>query len=185
MPDGTGTFTERGTTVSDDQPKRKVRTREHIIADLGVNFVERQILLAGFTPERYRYDYGLDLVMKTFDGVGQVEAGSVGFQVKATDHFTPHANGSAVSVRVDLGNLKGWLLEWTPIALVLYDARAERAYWIIVQDYAQERDFDIDAAGATVSLAIPLANVFDVAAVRHLRDVKEDCNPPLPPVGPT
>ncbi len=32
---------------------RKQRTRQHIIEDLGFNYVERQILYAGFTVQRY------------------------------------------------------------------------------------------------------------------------------------
>jgi hypothetical protein len=45
---------------------RKQRTREHIIADLGVNHVERQILYTGFTVNRYSQsnDYGHDGFLK-------------------------------------------------------------------------------------------------------------------------
>jgi len=46
---------------------RKRRTREHIIADLGVNHVERHILLCGHTAERVFYDYGYDLALTTFN----------------------------------------------------------------------------------------------------------------------
>ncbi len=47
-------------------PPRKQRTREHVIADLSINHVERQILLAGHVVERWLHDYGLDLVATTF-----------------------------------------------------------------------------------------------------------------------
>jgi len=33
-------------------PLRKLRTREHVIADLGVNYVERQVLLCGGSVQR-------------------------------------------------------------------------------------------------------------------------------------
>jgi Domain of unknown function (DUF4365) len=168
--------------MSDEQRRLRRRTREHIIADLGVNYVERQILLTGFTVERYRYDYGIDLVMKTYDPQGHVEGGSVAFQIKATDHFAPHADGLTVSIRVDLGHLKGWLLEWTPVILILFDASSDRAYWLNIQEYARQQDLDTDAAGSTVSLAIPLSNLFNPAAVLQLREVKEQSNPPLPPM---
>lgn len=167
--------------MSNDQPhRRKTRTREHVIAGLGVNHVERQILLAGYVPEREYFDYGIDLAMKTFDTSGQVEPGRVAFQVKATDHFTPNADGLGVVVRVDVGALKGWLMEWTPVVLVLYDAQAERAYWLNVQEYARLHDIDTDAAGATVSLVIPIDNVFNATAARHLRDLKERIDPQMP-----
>jgi hypothetical protein len=35
---------------------RKRRTREHVIADLSVNHVERFALLCGFVSEHMRYD---------------------------------------------------------------------------------------------------------------------------------
>lgn len=66
---------------------RKRRTREHIIADLSVNHVERQVLLCGYTVERHRHDYGLDLLMSTYDHNGEVENGEVRLQLKATDHL--------------------------------------------------------------------------------------------------
>ena len=40
--------------------ERKIRTREHVIADLAVNAVERQVLLRGYTMERVAHDYGYD-----------------------------------------------------------------------------------------------------------------------------
>ena len=54
---------------------RKRRTREHVIADLSVNFVERQVLLCGHTVERVRADYGYDLLLSTYDPKGEVETG--------------------------------------------------------------------------------------------------------------
>jgi hypothetical protein len=42
---------------------RKRRTRGHVLADLSANFVEKQALLCGYTAERVRLDYGIDLVV--------------------------------------------------------------------------------------------------------------------------
>jgi hypothetical protein len=42
---------------------RKRRTREHVIADLSINHVERFIRRCGWTAERTRHDYGLNLDM--------------------------------------------------------------------------------------------------------------------------
>jgi hypothetical protein len=66
---------------------RKRRTREHVIADLSVNHVERLVLRCGWTVERTQYDYGLDLVMRTYSASGEIESGTVWFQLKATDHL--------------------------------------------------------------------------------------------------
>jgi hypothetical protein len=71
-------------------PKKKLsskkrRTREHIIADLSVNFVERQALLTGFSVERIVHDYGMDLVLYTYSDQGEVEPGEIYLQLKATE----------------------------------------------------------------------------------------------------
>jgi hypothetical protein len=62
---------------------RKRRTREHIIADLSVNHVERQVLLCGFTCQRIAQDYGIDLEVTTFTRSGYVEEGKILLQLKA------------------------------------------------------------------------------------------------------
>ena len=52
-------------------PKRNVerpeRTREHYIAALSRNHVERFILLRGHTVDEPKPDYGYDIVVNTFD----------------------------------------------------------------------------------------------------------------------
>jgi hypothetical protein len=66
---------------------RKQRTRQHIIADLGVHNVEGFILEEGHTAQRLGSDYGYDLIMWTFDEHGFVEPGSIYFQCKARESF--------------------------------------------------------------------------------------------------
>ena len=74
VPDFHVRVAERKPRRSDEQQRQrgKLRTREHVVADLGVNFVERQVLLAGFAAGRVAPDYGLDLRMVTFSPVGEV-----------------------------------------------------------------------------------------------------------------
>lgn len=43
--------------------ERKRRERSHVIADLSVNHVERQILRCWHSVERIEHDYGIDLLM--------------------------------------------------------------------------------------------------------------------------
>src|SRR5262249_54094421 len=61
-----------GASVARKKPtlKQKTRTREHIVADLAVNHVERQVLLCGYTVERIAHDYGLDLILFTYTAAG-------------------------------------------------------------------------------------------------------------------
>jgi hypothetical protein len=65
---------------------RKRRTREHVIADLAVNHVERYVLRRGHTMQRIASDYGLDNFVITYGRTGAVENGLFWFQIKATDH---------------------------------------------------------------------------------------------------
>src|SRR5262249_34564309 len=51
---------------------RKRRTREHVIADLSANHVERHALLCGFSVERIRLDYGIDLIIHTYNRSGEI-----------------------------------------------------------------------------------------------------------------
>ena len=72
-------------------PPKKRRTREHVIADLSANHVERQALLCGYAVERRAHDYGIDLVITTYDREGNVENGEIlygraGFGCTARPH---------------------------------------------------------------------------------------------------
>src|SRR5262245_34338564 len=66
------------------RPMRKRRTREHVIADRSVHHVEGFVLRCGWTVERTRHDYGIDLFRETYHVDGEVENGWVSFQLKAT-----------------------------------------------------------------------------------------------------
>ena len=59
----------------------KRRTREHVIADLSVNHVERFVLLCGHTVERVLHDYGIDLLLYTYDGNGESENDTIYIQL--------------------------------------------------------------------------------------------------------
>ena len=154
-----------------DEPtrRRKTRTRGHVIADLGVNYVERQVLLAGYLVERYVRDYGLDLHLKTFGPAGEAETGHLNLQVKATDRLAVHADGATAALRVEAANLRSWAFERFPVVLALYDAAADRAFWLDVQEYVAANEIDEDELGETVTLRVPLAQLLTPAAVLGFR----------------
>lgn len=66
---------------------RKRRTRNHILADLSANHVERHALLCGYSVERVVHDYGVDLLLYTYTEEGEVENETVKIQLKATDNL--------------------------------------------------------------------------------------------------
>jgi len=85
--------------------QRKRRTREHIIADLSVHHVEGFVLRCGWTVERTRHDYGIDLIMRTYRARGEVQNGEVFFQLKATDSLSWSADKLAILVRLEWRDL--------------------------------------------------------------------------------
>ena len=103
--------------------ERKLRTREHVLADLSVNYAEKQALLCGFSALRVQPDYGIDLMVRTFNRRGEIETGWLLFQMKATDRLKDVHGGQALSCRIERAHLRHWLRESQPVILALYDAR--------------------------------------------------------------
>lgn len=150
---------------------RKRRTREHVIADLSVNHVERQALLCGFSVERIRLDYGIDLMMQTYNRLGEVENGRVFFQLKATDRIRNSRDGQSILCRVDKVDLLYWLGEMMPVLLIQYDAQENLAYWVHVQDHFSGWR-DSGGISKQTTLAIPRSNVMDDKAMRSMAKKK-------------
>ena len=46
-----------------DIPRRKRRTREHVVEDLSENHLERKVLLRGHVLRRPERDYGVDVTI--------------------------------------------------------------------------------------------------------------------------
>jgi hypothetical protein len=151
----------------------KRRTRGHVIADLSVNHVERRVLLCGFTVERVRHDYGIDLNLFTFSPRGEPESAPILLQLKATDHVQWAASGQFLSLRVEKADLLNWIDQALPVILVVYDAVADKAYWLHVQEYFRSlAGFDLAKAGATITVRVPRSNRWNEKAIRKLAEVK-------------
>jgi hypothetical protein len=156
------------------EPPRKRRTREHRIADLSINYVERQALLCGFLVERITHDYGIDLEMVTFNRKGEIEEGKVFLQVKASDRVRMVGNGASLAFRVERSDLVSWLAQPMPVVLVVYDARRDKACWLYVQSYFRTlKDFNLFAAGQSITVQIPARNALDVSAMRRFRRFRD------------
>jgi hypothetical protein len=155
-------------------PERKLRTREHVLADLSVNYVEKQALLCGFSAVRVHPDYGIDLTVETFNRHGEVETGWLFFQ-KATDRIKDVHRGQALSCRIERAHLRHWLRESQPVILALYDGRADAAYWLLVSRTFEElAGFDPGRSGERLSVSIPRRNVLDSKAMKTLARWKNE-----------
>ncbi len=128
----------------------------------------RPILLCGYTMEGIVKDYGLDLAMYTYNAQGELEDGVVYFQVKATDALKLRSRGQTVAFRLDRADLESWATWADPVILVVYDAQADVAYWLYVQDYMERMPArPRRRLGATVTVYLPRTNVLNCEAVRR------------------
>lgn len=160
--------------TQEEQSWRKQRTREHVIADLSLNHVERQAFRCGYTVRRITDDYGLDLAIVTYDRKGEPENGQFHVQLKATDHLRFAADGQTLPFRVQRRDLHHWLRETMPVILIVYDVQSDVAYWLYIQAYfARQPDFDLGKAGRRVTVHIPRANVVDEAAMRKFAEFRD------------
>ena len=166
-------------------PPGKRRTRAHELADLGINHVERQVLLCGFSVDRVQHDYGYDLTMATYSDTGEFEPGGVYIQDKATDRLPWVAGGNTISWPVSRRDLKLWFQETYPVILVVYDGQKDRAYWIHIQAYISDRRTpELFAGGDTISFHIPIRNRINPRAIRAIARCKNDIHKQIRGKGP-
>jgi hypothetical protein len=135
-------------------------------------------LHCGFAVERISKDYGLDLAIFTFDQGGFLEGGVVWVQLKATDHLQTTRDGKSVLVRIDRRDLLAWMAEANPTFLVLYDALADRGYWLSVRGYFAAGHAFANVKGKTVTIAIPKAQRMSGEAMREFAREKNALRAP-------
>jgi hypothetical protein len=146
---------------------RKRRTRAHVIADLSINHVERFALKLGYSVERPRSDYGLDLTLFTYNYLGEIENGVVYLQLKASDKVRFRNNGRTIAATIYRSDLHHWLAEPQPVILVVYDAVQDRAYWLYVQAHFQAMaDFKLSTLGKSTTVYLHAVNVVDEIAIK-------------------
>ena len=154
---------------------RKRRTREHIIADLSVNYFERQALLCGYSVERVRNDYGYDLFLFTYNDEGEIENGDIRIQLKATDHLPSVKTDGTFPFRISRSDLVLWLNELMRVILVVYNAEADVAYWLYIQQYFNQiAGFSLFTVGQTVTLYFPLTNILREEAIKSFSGFRSD-----------
>lgn len=155
--------------------RRKRRTREHIIADLSVNYVERFVLLCGHTVEKFSSDYGYDLILCTYSDDGELENGNIYAQLKATDNIRLTGNGQSVSFTLKKKDLDTWLSEPLPVILIVYDATEDCAYWLYIQEYSENiKNFDIKKVKKYQNVSIPVENRVSKDSIRKFVKFKKN-----------
>ncbi len=154
---------------------KKQRPRNHIIADLSVNYVERLIFLCGYSVERVEYDYGYDLILFTYDEKGEIENGQVYLQVKATDSLKLDSDNKTILFSLKSSDLELWLNEPMPCILIIYDALSDCAYWLYLQAYFERlENFDLSKIGETITAYIPKNNILTQENIDKFAKYKND-----------
>ncbi|MGB3756437.1 MAG: DUF4365 domain-containing protein [Rivularia sp. (in: cyanobacteria)] len=154
---------------------RKKRPREHIIADLSVNFVERYIFLCGYSVERIEYDYGYDLQIFTYDENGEIENGQIYLQLKATSSLIKLVDNATVTFKLTRSDLELWLNEPMPCILIIYDAQINEAYWLYLQAYFENLEkFDIQKIRDSIVVRVPTKNIINQEAIKKFATFKND-----------
>jgi len=154
---------------------RKRRTRQHVIEEMGVNFLERQVLRRGHQLQRPSLrEYGCDATMFHFAANGEIEDGEVRFQIKATDVIRRIHDGRSVVCRVETAHVRYWYWQTIPFVLVQYDAASNRGYWVHLQPYVDSHARLLSRQRKSVSLHLPVSNVLTVRAIDRFRQISLD-----------
>ena len=152
---------------------RKQRTRQHIIEDLGINHVERQILYAGYTFYRYTHnDYGYDGLITTFNDKGEVENTQIHIQLKSTDFIKYTSDKTFYACDVSKRDLELWCHSDIPVVLVLYDAKKEVAYYLDILEFYQKNGINLDKIRKFVRLKIRTTDIWNPEVAIKLRHIK-------------
>jgi Domain of unknown function (DUF4365) len=148
---------------------RKLRTRQHIIEDLGLNHVERQVLKTGYVIQRSVVDYGLDGEILTFNEMGEIEFAYFKFQLKSTDVIKSNTKEGVIKFDLSQRDIESWLLAPTIVLLLVYDAQLEIAYYLDLQSYFQENRTQLKNIRKYIRVNIPINHIFTPEAMRDLR----------------
>ena len=140
-----------------------------MISDLSYNHLERKVLQRGHWLDAPTNDYGIDATMFHHGPRGEIENGEVRFQLKATKRLKTSRDKTWIPQRVETAHLRYWYFELYPVIIVVFDAEKERAYWLHVQSYVDEKPKLMDSDSETISLRIPVSNVLSQRAINRFR----------------
>jgi hypothetical protein len=161
---------EVGVARQDSAAPRTRRTRQHVIAAMGLIHVLKAFIDKGHTADQPREDYGYDLIAVTFDEKGYLEDGDIRIQIKATDQLHKMRRGNLILCRIKIEHYGLWIKARMPVFLIQYDAQEKKAYWLYVQAYFTEDPARRPKGSVkTLTVRIPLANQFTEGTVDYMR----------------
>lgn len=124
--------------------------------------------------DKTQHDYGLDVIIYTYQSNGEIQEGFVHIQLKASDNIKYAKRGSFLSLSVGRAHLESWLAEPFPVVLVVYDAARDKAYWVYVQRYfAHIPNFSLTDIKKRYSIRVPIDQVVEEEAVHKFAEFKQ------------
>jgi hypothetical protein len=151
------------------------RTREHVLADLSINHVERIFLEAGWSVLRTSgADYGYDLIVNTFTPEGYAEPGALLVQVRATDHLASRERdrSDTFACSIETRHYHLWRAEQLPVLFILYHGAGKKAYWLYAQEYFHAHPPPRPQA-RSYTVHVPRKNVLGMRTIERLRRYKD------------
>ena len=149
---------------------KKLRTRQHIIEDLGLNHIEKQILLSGNILRRFsENDYGYDGMIDTFNEQGETENLSFKIQLKSTDVIQLSPDKVGFIIDLSRRDLELWLKSNYPVLLILYDAQGDIAYFADLQTHFEENRILLKNVRKFVRIFLSPKSIFNNTAIQKLQ----------------
>ncbi len=149
---------------------KKLRTRQHIIEDLGLNHIEKQILLSGNILRRFsENDYGYDGMIDTFNEQGETENLSFKIQLKSTDVIQLSPDKVGFIIDLSRRDLELWLKSNYPVLLILYDAQEDIAYFADLQTHFEENRILLKNIRKFVRIFLSPKSIFNNTAIQKLQ----------------
>jgi hypothetical protein len=149
---------------------KKRRTRQHIIEGLGLNHIEKHVLLSGNVLRRFSdYDYGYDGQIETFNELGETQNQAFLIQLKSTDNIQLSPQKEGFIVDLSKRDLELWLKSYYPVLLVLYDAQTEVGYFTDLQTYFNENRILLQNVRKFVRVFLSPQSEFTKTAIHELQ----------------
>ncbi len=129
-------------------------------------------MLARCTWQRYDHDFGKDGFILSYAENGEDEDGQIDVQVKSTDHIERYRRSDGLFFDVEKRHLESWFKKFIPLALVVYDAQQDKAYYLEIGDCFKKSGRKLEEINKFVRVYISDKDLFTPEAVLHLRKVK-------------
>jgi Domain of unknown function (DUF4365) len=150
---------------------KKRRTRAHIIEGLGLNHIEKHILLTGNVLRRYsEYDYGYDGSIEMFNELGEIQNRELMIQLKSTDNIQSSSQKGGFIIDLSKSDLELWLESSSLVLLILYDAQKDVAYFAELQTYFNENRLSLQNVRKFVRIYLPPQSIFNTTAIFELQN---------------